>query len=175
VDESDIDDDDVDDTDDTDDEEDSGDQIGLPTDQEIDQVVQRGLKAAAKGENVDHLLEVMAMQFSGQAADMITQKFTQALKKKRLQLPSENPDIPSRSKLARIHKMFEALIQKQAVARVAALAASKPEIFANAEKQGGKLSSDGARSDKKHLTLVVDQANSTPNAKKPKPDTGRER
>ena len=170
------DDDDVDDIDDIDDAEEQADPRTLPTEQEIDQVVERAVRAAAKGENVDHLLEVMGKLFPLQAKGEITRKFKKALKQKKLQEPSDDPDIPARSKLPRLHRMFEKIIQQQAAARVAALAAVKPEVLANAGQQGDKLTGSDVRSDRKHLTLVVDiDSARTPKNKKPKQDTGPER
>jgi len=160
--------DDLDDVDDTDDEE-----VDLPTEQEIDQIVQRGLKAAAKGENVNHLLEVMASLFPEKARETVARKFSKALAQKKLPQPSRNQDVLPRSKLVRIHRMFTRIVQQQAVARVTALMNSKPQTASDVKKQGRKLAVKGVKADKDHLT-GADLGTIAPTAAvKPKRDQGK--
>jgi|ERR1039457_2192475 hypothetical protein len=138
------------DTDDID--ESDGTDVDTPTEQELDEVIQRGMKAAAKGANVDHLLQVMTALFPANARAEITKTFSRALAQKRLQQLSSDPDIAPRSKLVRLHKMFEIIVQQQAIARVTALATKKPDIAAEVNRQGKKLADSGVKGGREHLT-----------------------
>lgn len=103
---------------------------------QLDQVIEQAVQAAAKGENVEQLLEVMLSSVSGKLRDVLKQKFSAALKKRGLRQPSGEADIPSKSTLTRI-RLALAISVKQAFERVLLLVRARPDV-ANAIKQAGQ-------------------------------------
>ncbi len=120
-------------------------------DQLIDSMVARAVEAAAKGESVDQLMEVMAASISMQAKEKLLKKFTAALAKRKLKPPSKEPDISSQGALARIRNIF-ALTARQAFDRVLALVRARPDVDATIKQAGRILLRNGVILDRVEVT-----------------------
>src|SRR5581483_440898 len=67
-----------------------------------DMLVEHAVEAAARGENVEQLLDVMLASVSGAQKDKVKGKFIAALKKRGLRVPGKDADVPSRNALDRL-------------------------------------------------------------------------
>ncbi|HEU5047943.1 MAG TPA: hypothetical protein VFT64_08895 [Rickettsiales bacterium] len=103
---------------------------------QIDQMIAQAVEAAAKGENVEQLQEVMFSNLPAGQKDKIKKKFAEALKKRGLRQPSGEADVPSKSTLIRM-KLALAVTARQAMERVMLLVRARPDV-ANAIKQAGQ-------------------------------------
>ncbi len=116
--------------------------------QSLDDLIARAVEAAAKGENVDQLLEVMLAELPNKAKDKTRKKFAAALAKRGLKpLSNEVADIPSRATLARMRNAL-ALSTKQMVDRIMQLVRARPDIAAELKQAGTALTQNGVMADK---------------------------
>jgi hypothetical protein len=110
-------------------------------DQQLDQMIATAVAAAAQGESVASLLEVLLASFPPSAKDKIRQRFVAALKKRGLKEPLEG-EVPSRGAIARIRDMF-AQSARQAIDRIVALVRSRPDVAASIAQAGKMLIKNG--------------------------------
>ena len=115
--------------------------------QQLDQMIAQAVEVAAKGENVEQLLEVILESFPAYAKEKLRKKFAAALAKRGLKAPAADADIPSRGTFARIRNML-ALSAKQALDRIAGLVRSRPDVAATITQAGRILMKNGVVVDK---------------------------
>jgi hypothetical protein len=115
--------------------------------QQLDQMVAQAVEIAAKGENVEQLLEVILESFPTQAKEKLRKKFAAALAKRGLRQPAADADIPSRGAFARIRDML-ALSARQALDRIIGLTRSRPDVAATIAQAGKILMKNGVVVDK---------------------------
>ncbi len=114
----------------------------VPTEAEIDQVVVQAVAAAAKGENIEALLEAMLASFPPDLRDKIRKKFSAALTKRGFHQPAKDAEVVPHSALGRIRDVFT-LTAKQTLARIASLTRSRPDVAARIEEAGKMLIRNG--------------------------------
>lgn len=131
---------------------------------EIARLVELAVKAAAKGENVDHLQEVMISQVPPKMREALKQKFAAALGKQKLKQPTTDvPDVPSRNALSRIRKIFMETA-RLAMQRVTSLLKSRPDLAAQVKQVGQALAQSGVALDKNSQVTEADLGNISPTA-----------
>lgn len=116
-------------------------------DEDLDIAVAQAVEAAAKGESIEQLLELMMSAVTGPRKDLLRKKFAAALKKRGLKEPRGDADVPSRNVLARLRDAL-AISAKQAFDRVAALMRSRPDLAARVQEAGRVLAQNGVTVDK---------------------------
>ena len=115
---------------------------------QLDQVIVQAVEAAAKGENVDQILELLLSTAQGSQKDKIKKKFAAALKKRGLKQPSgQAPDVPSRSALDRLRAALT-ITAAQALERVVMLVRARPDIAARIKEAGSALARNGVTVDR---------------------------
>jgi len=115
--------------------------------QQLDTLVVQAVDAAAKGESIEQLLEVMLASIPSHLREKLRSKFSAALEKRKLRQPSKDADIASHTALARIRDIF-AVTTRQAFDRIAALVRSRPDIASAIEQAGKMLMRNGVVADK---------------------------
>ncbi len=129
-----------------------------------DQVVAQAVEAAAKGENIEQLLELMMASASGEQKEKIKKKFAAALKKRGLRAPKgDGADVPSRSTLARLRNAL-AISAQQAFERVVKLARARPDIATLVKQEGQVLASNGVMVEKIKIVSEADLGALAPTA-----------
>ena len=108
----------------------------------LEQMVEQAAAAAAKGENIDQLLDVMLSLVTGKQKEVLKVKFAAALKKRGLKQAIGDADIPSHNVLDRIRNAL-AISAKQAFDRVLALVRAKPDIADRIHQAGEILARNG--------------------------------
>ncbi len=119
--------------------------------QTLDELVAKGVEAAAKGENVEQILEVMLAGLPNKAKEKARKAFSSALAKKGLRQPSGEADIPSRTTLSRIRSAL-AMTTQQMVDRITKLLKSRPDLVSNIQQAGQMLVRNGVRNDQVSMT-----------------------
>lgn len=114
---------------------------------QIDQMVAQAVEAAAKGENIEQLQEVMFSSLPSGQKDKIKKKFAEALKKRGLRQPTGDADLPSKSALIRM-KLALAVTAQQAMDRVALLIRSRPDVAKAVKMAGQVLMRNGVKVDR---------------------------
>lgn len=114
----------------------------------IDQMIAQAVEAAAKGENIDQLLELLQSSAPASKKDAIKKKFAAALKKRGLRTPSgQVADTPPRSALDRLRNAL-AITAQQALERVVMLVRSRPDVAARVQEAGQMLARNGVTVDR---------------------------
>lgn len=109
----------------------------------LDQVVEQAVDAAARGENIEQMLEIMLSMVQGKQKDTIKRKFSAALKKRGLRQPTgDSVYVPSQNALTRIRNAL-AISARQAFDRVLALVKARPDIADRIHKAGEILARNG--------------------------------
>lgn len=114
----------------------------LKEEQQVDEMIANAVALAAKGENIEQLLEVILESFPNQVKDKIRKKFAASLTKKGIRAPATDADIPSRGTFARIRDML-AQSARQAMDRITSLVRSKPDVAASIAQAGKILMKNG--------------------------------
>jgi hypothetical protein len=112
-----------------------------------DMVVEHAVEAAARGENVEQLLELMLVSVSANQRNTVKSKFIAALKKRGLKVPSQDADVPSRKTLDRLRNAL-AITAQEAYNRVVALMAARPDVAARIKEAGAALARNGVTGEK---------------------------
>ncbi len=112
-----------------------------------DLVIDHAVEAAAKGENVEQLLEIMLVSIPANRRNAVKAKFIAALKKRGLRAPSKDADIPSRKTLDRLRNALT-ITAKEAYNRVLALVAARPDVAARIKQAGEILAKNGVTAEK---------------------------
>ena len=111
--------------------------------QQMDQMVAQAVEAAAKGENVEQLLEALLSLLPNKAKDTMRSKFSAALKKRGLRQPtSDGTEIVSRPTLTRLRDIVTASM-RQTMDRIAILLRNRPDIAKSVEQAGKILMKNG--------------------------------
>ena len=118
-----------------------------PEEQQLDDLISRAVQAAAKGENVEQLLEVMLASLPVSDKEKTRKKFSAALAKRGLRQPSGEPDVPSRQTLSRIRAALTTST-KQMIERIMQLVRARPDIAAQLKQAGTVLLRNGVMADK---------------------------
>jgi hypothetical protein len=119
--------------------------------QSFDQLMSQAVEAAAKGENIEQILEVMLVQFSSKEKERVRKAFAAALAKRGLRQPSGDPDIAPRNTLSRIRNAL-AVSTKQMIDRIMLLVRLKPDVAARIQQAGRMLAKNGVAVDKTPLS-----------------------
>lgn len=128
---------------------------------QLDQVIAQAVEAAAKGENVDQLLELLLSSATGSKKEKIKKKFAALLKKRGLKQPSgQVADIPARSALDRLRNALTMTAQ-QAMERVRLLVRSRPDVAARINEAGQMLARNGVSVDRVQIR-AADLGNLSP-------------
>ena len=123
-----------------------------PEEQSVDQLIEQAVQAASKGENIEQLLEAMQGTLPASMKDAVRKKFSQALAKKGLKTPGNDPaDVPSRRTLARIREAL-AVSSRQMMDRIKLLVRIKPDVASRIQEAGRILVKNGVMQDKVSLT-----------------------
>lgn len=130
---------------------------------EIDRMVDLAVKAAAKGENVEQLQEVMIASLPAKMRESLKKKFGAALNKHKLRTPTGEADIPARNVLSRIRKIFLESA-RMALQKVQALMKLRPDIAAQVKQVGQALAKSGVALDKTSQVSEVDLGQISPTA-----------
>ena len=130
---------------------------------EIDRMVEVAVKAAAKGENVEQLQEVMMASLPAKMRESLKKKFSAALTKGKMRPPTGEVDIPSRNTLSRIRLLFVATA-KAAMQKVQNLMRTKPDLAAQVKAVGAALAKSGVALDKTANVTEADLGQIAPTA-----------
>lgn len=129
-------------------------EVFSPEEQSLDQLVEQGAAAVAKGENPEQILEQIQGLISNKEKETARKKLSAALAKRGLRAPSTDvADIPSRRTLARL-KAALSQSTRQMVDRIMLLVKFKPDVAARIKQAGQVLAKNGVRVDKVALSDV---------------------
>lgn len=130
---------------------------------EMDRMIKLAVEAAAKGESVEQLQEVMSAQVPAKMREDLKKRFAAALHAKKLRVPSGDADVAPRNVLSRIRKIFmESALQ--AMQRVTNLMKAKPSLAAQVKQVGQALQKSGVALDKNSQVTEVDLGLLSPTA-----------
>lgn len=130
---------------------------------EMDRMVRLAVEAAAKGENVEQLQEVMSSSLPAKMREELKKRFTAALQAKKIRTPSGDADVAPRNVLSRIRKLFiESSLQ--AMQRVVNLMKAKPSLATQVKQIGQVLNKSGVALDKSAQVTEVDLGLISPTA-----------
>ncbi len=115
--------------------------------QDVNQMVETAVNAAAKGASVEQLMEVMLASVSTEMRDKVRKRFTAALAKRGLRAPKKDADLASRNALSRVRQLL-AVTAKQAMERVRNLMRARPDIAASVQQAGQVLMKNGVSVDR---------------------------
>lgn len=115
--------------------------------QTLEQLIAKAVDAAAKGENVDQILEVMLTSLPVAFKEKARKQFAAALAKRGLKQPTGEADIPSRATLSRIREALS-VSARQMMDKIAQLMRSRPDLAATIAQAGKVLAQNGVMSDK---------------------------
>jgi hypothetical protein len=115
--------------------------------QELDGLIARAVQAAAKGENVEQVLEVMLSSLPASLKEKTRKKFAAALAKRGLRQPSGDPDIVPRATLSRIRIALQ-VTTRQMIERIMQLLRARPEIAEHVRQAGQALVRHGVAADR---------------------------
>ncbi len=132
-------------------------------DKEIDRMVELAVNAAAKGENIEQLQEIMLVSLPAKMRESLKKKFAAALTKNKMRAPTGDADIPSRNALSRIRKIFTETA-RAAMQRVVGLMRSRPDLAAQVKQVGQALAKSGVVLDKSSQVTEADLGNISPTA-----------
>jgi hypothetical protein len=122
-----------------------------PQEQSLDQLIDKAVEAAAKGENAAQILEIMLLELPANERDKAKKRFAAALAKRGLRAPGGEADIPSRTVLARIRRAL-ALSTRQMMERILMLVRLRPDLAARIQQAGRVLAKHGVQADKVTVT-----------------------
>lgn len=128
---------------------------------EIDRMVELAVKAAAKGENIEQLQEVMMASLPVKMRETLKKKFAAGLAKRKMRAPSGEADIPPRNVLSRIRQIFTETA-KAAMQKVMNLMRSRPDLAEQVKQVGQALSRSGVVLDTKSQVTEADLGNIMP-------------
>jgi hypothetical protein len=115
--------------------------------QPLDDLIAKAVEAAAKGENVEQLLDVMLAALPAKIKEKARKAFAAGLAKRGLRQPSGEADIPSRATLSRIRAALS-VTTRQMIDRISRLLRSRPDIASSIQQAGQVLAKNGVRDDK---------------------------
>jgi hypothetical protein len=118
-----------------------------PEEQSLDELIIKAVDTTAKGENVEQVLEVMLVSLPASEREKAKKKFSAALAKRGMRQPSGEPDIPSRTTLARIRASLS-ISTRQMIERIMQLVRSRPDIARNVQQAGKALLQNGVAADR---------------------------
>ena len=130
---------------------------------EIDRRVDLAVKAAAKGENVEQLQEIMMVSLPAKMRESLKKKFAAALTKHKLKVPTGEADVPSRNTLSRIRKIFMETA-RAAMQKVTNLMRARPDLAAQVRQVGQALAKSGVALDRTAQISEVDLGQISPTA-----------
>jgi len=114
----------------------------------LEQMINQAVAAAGKGENIEHLLEVLLLTTtSNKEKDKIRKRFAAALVKNKIREPKENTDVPPRNVLSRLQALL-AIPAKMAYDKVVALMRSRPDLEQAVKQAGDILARNGVSVEK---------------------------
>lgn len=128
--------------------------------EDIDQIVARAVEAAVKGENIDHLLEVMLAKLPAPQKEKLRKKYAAALRQRGLREPKSSADFPAKSALTRLQNALTTSA-RQAYERVVALIRLRPDIASRVAEAGQILARHGVTVEKIRIS-EADLGASTP-------------
>ena len=130
---------------------------------EMDRMVKLAAEAAAKGENVEQLQEVMMYSLPAKMREELKKRFAAALHAKKMRAPSGEADVAPRNVLSRIRKIFMESA-RLAMQRVTALMKAKPALATQVKEVGKALAKSGVALDKTSQVTEVDLGLISPTA-----------
>lgn len=130
---------------------------------EIDRMVEIAVNAAAKGENIEQLQEIMLVALPAKMRESMKKKFAAALAKRKMHAPTGEADIPSRTTLSRIRKLFTESA-RAAMQKVVNLLRSRPDIAEQVKQVGQALAKSGVVFDKTSQVTEADLGQISPTA-----------
>lgn len=130
---------------------------------EIDRMVELAVKAAAKGENVEQLQEVMSTSLPAKMRETLKKKFAAGLATRKMKPPTGDADIPSRNVLSRIRLIFTATA-KAAMEKVTNLMRLRPDLATQVKQVGQALAKSGVALDKTARVTEADLGQISPTA-----------
>ncbi|MEI6730431.1 MAG: hypothetical protein WCL30_04160 [Pseudomonadota bacterium] len=114
----------------------------------LEQMIKQAVAAAGKGENIEHLLEVLLLTTtSNKEKDKIRKRFASALVTNKIREPKENSDIPPRNVLSRLQALL-AVPAKMAYDKVVNLMRSRPDLEQVVKQAGDILARNGVSVEK---------------------------
>lgn len=131
--------------------------------EDLDYMVEQAVEAAAKGENIEQLLDVMLASVTGARKDKLRKKFSAALKQRNMRTPSGDGDVPSRKTLARLRDVL-AVTARQAYERVAALMRARPDLAERIQEAGNALAANGVTVERIQIINEADLGTIAPTA-----------
>lgn len=114
----------------------------IPSDKELDTMIATAVEAAAKGDNIEQLQEIMLAQIPAEARDKLRKKFAAVLAKRGLRQPTSYMVIPSQGAVARMRAMF-AVTARQALDLILNLVRTRPDLAARIDAAGKTLARNG--------------------------------
>lgn len=114
-------------------------------------MIAKAVEAAAKGENIEQLLEMMLAMVPSTERDKIRRRFPAALKKRGMRQPASDADIGSHTAMERARNVF-VLTAKQALARIMSLLRARPDIASKVEQAGKALTRHGVALDRRQMS-----------------------
>lgn len=115
--------------------------------QTLDQLIAQACDAAAKGDSVEQIQEIMLVQFSSKEKEKVRKAFAAALARRGLKQPKGDPDIAPRNTLSRIRNAL-AVSARQMIERIMLLVKIKPDVAARIQAAGRILVKNGVAVDR---------------------------